>query len=248
MLKKLFMVTVLFVLALSASAFAGDLMSILPLDTAFIVNINMGKMLSTDVVKKQVEEGLAKQSPEQKKGYDEFIAKTGLDPLKNIQEIMVYVVGKIDPKADKPEAGVLLNGTFDVAKIIKAVSEDPKAKEDVVVEKFEGFDSIRGKKEADGIAVFIDNSTAVVGTPGAIKSVIAVKNGKAQPIKANEAFSNVLKKADTGASVFGVGLIPASLKEQAKANAQAAALAAVNALFFSFNYDTDLTFNFTGEI
>ncbi|HNW34577.1 MAG TPA: hypothetical protein PKM25_06580, partial [Candidatus Ozemobacteraceae bacterium] len=37
-------------------------------------------------------------------------------------------------------------------------------------------------------------------------------------------------------------------KDQAKANPQAAPLAAVNSLFFSFNYDANLTFNFTGEV
>ncbi|MFZ2957106.1 MAG: hypothetical protein WA705_09470 [Candidatus Ozemobacteraceae bacterium] len=248
MLKKISFVTMLFVLALSASAFAGDLMGLLPQDTAFIVNVNMGKMLTTDMVKKQVEDGLAKQSPEQKKSYDEFVSKTGLDPLKNIQEIMVYVVGKVDPKAEKPEVGVLINGSFDVAKILKAVSEDPKAKEDTIVEKFEGFDAIRGKKEADGTAVFLDANTVVIGTAPALKAVVAVKNGKGPSLATNAAFANLLKKADIGASVFGVGLMPASLKEQAKANPQAAPLAAINALFFAFNYDNDLTFNFTGEL
>jgi hypothetical protein len=190
---------------------------------------------------------MAKQTPEQKKAFDEFVTKTGIDPLKNLEGIMIFVNGKIDPKAEKQEAAVLINGTFDVAKIIEAIKKDEKAAADVTIEKFEGFDCIKGKKEADGMGVFLDNNTAVIGTAPAIKTVVDVKKG-GKGIAANAALGNLLKKVDTGSSMWGVGLIPPALKEKAKANPQAAPLAAINALFFSFNYDANLAFNFTGEV
>ncbi len=248
MLTKRFLVTVLLLAATAMSAMAGDLMQLVPENTAFLLNVNLGKMFATEAIKKQIDEGMAKQPADQKKAFDEFVAKTGIDPFKHLKSIVVFAAAKVDPKADKQDAGVLIDGTFEIAKILESIKSDKKASEDVSIEKFEGFDAVKGKKEADGMGVFLDNTTAVVGTNPAIKTVVDVKSGKAKSVANNAALGSLLKKVDTGATLWGVGLIPQTLKDQAKANPQAAPLAAVNSLFFSFNYDANLTFNFTGEV
>lgn len=248
MLTKRFLVTVLLLAATAMSAMAGDLMQLVPENTAFLLNLNLGKMFSTDAIKKQIDEGMAKQTPDQKKAYDEFVTKTGIDPFKHLKNVVVFAAPKTDPKSEKQDAGVLIDGSFEVAKILESIKSDKKAAEDVSIEKYEGFDAVKGKKDADGMGVFLDNTTAVVGTLPAIKTVVDVKNAKGKNISTNAALGSLLKKVDTGATLWGVGLIPQTLKDQAKANPQAAPLAAVNSLFFSFNYDADLTFNFTGEV
>lgn len=248
MLTKRFLVTVLLLAATAMSAMAGDLMQLVPENSAFLLNVNLGKMFATEAIKKQIDEGMAKQPADQKKAYDEFVAKTGIDPFKHLKSIVVFAATNADPKSEKQDAGVIVDGTFEIAKILESIKTDKKAAADVSIEKFEGFDAIKGKKEADGMGVFLDNSTVVVGTLPAIKSVVDVKGNKAKSIANNAAIGNLLKKVDTGATLWGVGLIPQTLKEQAKANPQAAPLASVNSLFFSFNYDADLTFNFTGEV
>ncbi len=248
MFKKFILVAILVSAMATGSAFAGDLLQLVPEDTSFVFNINLGKIISTEMVKKQITDGMAKQTPEQKKAYDEFIAKTGVDPLKDLTQIVVFVAGKIDPKSEKQEAGVLVDGNFDPAKIIEAIKKDEKAAADVEIIKFKGFDAIKGKKESDGMGVFLDNKTALIGTNPALEAVVGVKSANAKNLSANAAVGALLKKVDTNSSLWGVGLIPQNLKDQAKANPQAAPLAAVNALFFSFNYDNNITFNFCGEI
>ncbi len=248
MLTKRFFVTVLLLAATAMSAMAGDLMQLVPENTAFLLNVNLGKMFTTEAIKKQIDEGMSKQPADQKKAFDEFVAKTGIDPFKHLKNIVVFSAAKADPKAEKQDAGVLIDGSFEVAKILEAIKADKKAAEDVTIEKYEGLDAVKAKKEADGMAVFLDNTTIVLGTAPAIKSVVDVKGQKGKNVSANAAIGSLLKKVDTAATLWGVGMIPQALKDQAKANPQAAPLAAVNSLFFSFNYDADLTFNFTGEV
>ncbi|MBF0547942.1 MAG: hypothetical protein HQM08_26130 [Candidatus Riflebacteria bacterium] len=247
MLKRVIFLAVSFLFVINMS-FAGDLLSLTPDDAAFVVNVNLEKMLSSEVIKKQIDDNMAKQTPEQKKSFDEFVAKTGIDPFKHIKGLLIFIGNKVDEKTQKPNAAVLIDGTFDSEKIIKAIKEDPKASEDAVIEKFEGLDCIKGKKNADGVGVFLDPNSAVIGNPDSIKTVIGVKKGTGKNIKTNANLDALLKKADTSAAIWGAGLLPAQLKEQAKNNPQMQPLAAINALFFAFNYDKDLNFDFTGEL
>ncbi len=248
MLKRVLALTFVLVLASSCAALAGDLLQMVPETSNFVFGINLGKILKSPQVQKQVEEGMAKQTPEQKKLYDEFVQKTGLNPLQHLQQLVIFASGNVDPKEGKPEAGVLIDGTFDTAKIIATIKGDEKAAADVEITKFEGFDCIKAKKENEGMALFLDGNTAVVGSVEALKAVVAVKGGKSKAIASHAAVGNLLKKVDTSASFWGVGLIPQSLKDKAKENPQAAPLAALNAFFLAFNYENDLSFNFTGEV
>ncbi|RCK81564.1 MAG: hypothetical protein OZSIB_0698 [Candidatus Ozemobacter sibiricus] len=248
MLKRICALTFVLVLASGLAALAGDLLPLVPESSNFVFGINLGKILKSPQIQKQVEEGMAKQTPEQKKMYDEFVQKTGLNPLQHLQQFVIFASGNVDPKEGKPEAGVLIEGTFDINKILAAIKSDEKAAADVDITKFEGFDCIKAKKESEGMALFLDGTTAVVGSPEALKSVAAIKGGKGKAITSHGTFGNLLKKVDVNASFWGVGQIPQSLKDKARENPQAAPLAALNAFFLAFNYDNDLSFNFTGEV
>ncbi|MBF0406006.1 MAG: hypothetical protein HQM10_01540 [Candidatus Riflebacteria bacterium] len=247
MLKKVFLLAVLLFSSLSCVS-AVDLLSLAPESTSFVINVNFEKMMSSEALKKQVEENMAKQTPEQKKAFEEFITKTGIDPFKSIKGLLVFVSTKIDEKTQKPDAAVLIDGTFEIEKVLAAIKADPKASADAVIEKFEGFDCIKGKKTGEGIGVFLDANSAVIGNEGSVKTVIDIKKGAGKSMKTNPNLEALLKKADTAATIWGAGLIPPQVKEQAKNNPQMQPLAAVNALFFSFNYDKEIAFDFTGEI
>jgi hypothetical protein len=246
--KKVALGTIFLLVALSFSAFAADLTSLVPADSAFIININLTKIFASDTIKKQIEDGMAKQTAEQKKAYDDFVAKTGIDPMKSLKEVCMFMSTQGATSGEKPKGGVFISGTFDSAKIIEAIKSDPAAAKDTTVEKFEGYDAIKGKKDPDSLGVFLDANTAVIGNAAVVKSVIAIKAGKEKNLATNATFAGLLKKVDLGAAVYGAGLIPATVKEQAKANPQAAPLAALNTLFFAFNYEPDLSFSFTGEV
>lgn len=246
MFKKVSLMTVLFVMVLNLSAFAADLMTLIPENTAFLFSFNVTKALAMEEVKKQLEDSINKQSADQKKMYDEFVAKTGFDVTKDLKEVLFFVT-KVDPQGGKPDGAAVVSGNFQVEKLIAAVKESKDAGKDTTVEKFEGFDAIKAKNENDGIAVFIDNTTAVIGMPKDVKMVIDVKGGKTKPVSGNAAFTSLLKKADTAASIWGVGQMPANMKEQTKGNAAQAPFAAISWFAFAFNYAGDMSFNFMAE-
>lgn len=248
MAKKLVVLVSVLVLFAAFSAHASDLLQLVPGNSAFVLSLNLQRILSTDEIRAQVQDGMAKQTPEQKKAFDEFVQKTGIDPLKSVNNVMIFTSAQIDPATQQPEAGVVIRGTFDIQKILTAIKSDEKAAKDVTITKFEGFDAVRGKTPSDGIGIFIDPQTAAIGSENSLKAVAAVKSKKAQNITANTNFSSLLKRVNTSASIWGAGLLPKEIKQSLMNNPQAAPLAALNAIFFSFDYDKNLNFNFTGEV
>ncbi|MFZ2957896.1 MAG: hypothetical protein WA705_13495 [Candidatus Ozemobacteraceae bacterium] len=245
MFKKISLMTVLFVLVLNLSAFAADLMTLIPENIVFLSSLNLTKMLGMEEVKKQLEDSINKQSPDQKKIYDEFLAKTGFEVTKDLKEVIFFAT-KLDSQGGKPEGAAVFSGNFQVEKLIAFVKESSEAGKSAIVEKFEGFDAIKTKNENEGLAVFIDKNTVVIGMPKDIKMVIDVKGGKAKSVSGNAAFTSLLKKADTAASIWGVGQMPANTLEHAK-NAPNASFPGISLFTFAFNYSSDISFSFLAE-
>jgi hypothetical protein len=185
------------------------------------------------------------QFPEFSKMSDnnEFVRKTGIDPPRHINAITVFVWGNVR-KVDQ-ERAILFDGSFEVPKILESIRKDETVSRNVSIERLEGFDVVRAKEETDGMGVFLSNSTVAVGTNDAVKSVIAVRSNKAKNIFTNQLFCGLVKKIDTGASIWGAGIISQFHKEQLKSNHLLAPLAGIDALAFSFDYDTELNLDIT---
>jgi hypothetical protein len=247
MMKKLMLVTVLLVAFASSAIFAADLFQLVPQDADFVIQVNVNKILTSPEAKKALMENLEK-SAEQKAAFDEFVKNTGFNPMENLNQIMVFSSGKIDPKKPSQMAGALLDGKFDTAKILAAISKDEKAAKEVEIKKIDGFDAVVPKNKKDGYGMFLDATTAVVGAEEGVMKVKEIKTGKAKGIEARKEFFDILKKVDLKATVSGAGLIPADLKDKVKANPQAAPLAALNYFFFSFNHGENIDFKFNGEV
>lgn len=247
MIRKLLLVTALLVAFVSTSAFAGDLLKLIPQEADFVIQVNVNKILTSPEAKKALMENLDK-SPEQKAAFDEFVKNTGFNPMENLNQIMVFSSGSIDPQKPSQMAGALLDGKFETAKILEAITKDEKAKAEVEITKIDGFDAVVPKNKKDGYGLFIDAATAVVGAEEGVMKVKDVKAGKGKGVEAKKEFFDILQKVDLMATVSGAGLIPADLKEKVKANPQAAPLAALNYFFFSFNHGENIDFNFNGEV
>lgn len=247
MFKKLFLVVTLLVAMTGSALFSADLMQLVPQEADFILQINVGKFLTTPEVKKSILEGLDK-SADQKKAFDEFVAKTGFNPMENLSQVVVFSSGKVDPKSPSQLAGAIFEGKFEIAKIIEAISKDETASKDVEITKIDGFDAIVPKDKKDGYGLFLDNTTAIIGAEAGVLAVKEVKKGKGKNVTERKDFYNIIQKLDPKASVSGAGLIPAELKDKVKQNPQAAPLASLNYFFFTFNHGDNIEFNFNGEV
>jgi hypothetical protein len=229
------------------AAFAADLMSLVPQEADFVLQLNITKILETPEAKKALLDNLNK-SPEQKKAFDEFVKNTGFNPMENLKQVVVFSSGKVDPKKPAQMAGAVISGNFNKAKILEAIKKDEKAGKEVEISKLKGFDAVVPKSKKDGWGVFLDDSTVVVGAESGVNKVADIKAGKGKSVAARKEFFSIIKKMDTKATLSGAGLIPAELKAKVKANPQAAPLAALNYFFFSFNHGANITFDFNGEV
>lgn len=247
MFKKLMLVTALVVAFTGSAIFGADLFQLVPQEADFVIQVNVNKIVSTPEAEKALMSNLNK-SPEQKKAFDEFVKNTGFNPMKNLNQVVVFSSGKVDPKDPSQMAGAIFDGNFDIAKILEAIKNDKKASKDVEVKKIDGFDVVIPKNKKDGYGIFLDPSTAVVGAEKGVMAVKAIKTGKAKGIQTRKEFFDILKKVDANATISGAGLIPADLKAKVKANPQAAPLASLDYFFFSFNHGQNVEFTFNGEV
>lgn len=247
MFKKLMLVAALLVAFTSSAVFSADLMQLIPQDADFVFQVNVAKFLSTPEVKKALEESLEK-SPDQKKAYEEFMSKTGFNPMEGLTQFVVFTSGKVDPTSPAQMAGAIIEGKFDPAKITEAIKADKDAAKDVEITKIDGFDAIVPKNKKEGFGLFLDANTAVVGAEPGVNAVKEIKLGKGQAVTTRKDFYAILQKLDSQATISGAGMIPAELKDKVRQNPQAAPLAALNYFFFGFTHGENIVFNFNGEV
>ena len=241
------MLSAALVVAITGQAlFAADLTKMVPEDTDFIFQINVSKILKMPEVQKQIKESFEK-SPEQKKTYEDLIASSGFDPLKDINSITLFSSGKII-EGKEPVGGALIEGKFDIEKIVKVIKDDEAAKKDVDVTMVDGFNCVVPKNNKEGYGIFLDNQYAVVGSQLGVDAVKAIKMGKAKALENNKNFLAVMNKANTKATLCGAGLLPASFKEKCAQNPNAAALANIDSFFFDFNNDDNMILNLNAEV
>lgn len=247
MIKRLIFVAILLFAFANSAIFASDLLNLVPQNADFIIQVNLNKILATPETIKELMDSL-KQSAEQKAAFDEFVKSTGFNPLKDLNQIIVFSSGKIDPQKPSQMAGAILNGKFDKAKILDAIKKDEKAAKEVEIKKIDGFDAVVPKNKNDGYGMFLDANTVVLGAEEGVMKVKQIKAGKAKGIENRKEFFDILKKVDLKATVSGAGIIPPDLKEKVKANPQAAPLASLNYFFFAFNHGENIDFKFNGQV
>lgn len=197
---------------------AQDLLSVLPQDAMVVIDIHVGKLLANPEVRKAADEQAAKARAAGAPGVEEFVKNVGIDPMKDLQEIVVLVPFP-GPGGQAPEGGLtLLKGTFEEAKVLAVLEKSEDFKKDGKIDKFEGLTAIRIEGKAT-FAVFAAPDTLAIGTEPYLKKMVAIKAGKEKGIRDLPAFAEVLKRAKTDAGVWAAGLIPADLQARLAQNA-----------------------------
>ena len=246
MFKKILMTAAIAVAITGQALFAADITKMIPEDTDFILQVNVAKILAMPEIQKQINDEFEKQA-DQKKTYEEVKAKSGFDPLKDLTNVVLFSSGKV---LDGKEAvgGALIEGKYDIEKIIKVIKEDENAKKDVDVTVVDGFNCVVPKNSKDGYGMFLDNQYVVVGSQTGVDAVKAVKMGKGKTIENNKAFIAILNKIDSKSTISGAGILPQAFKEKCKQNPNAAAFANIDSFFFDFNNDKNMVFNLNAEV
>ena len=226
--------------------FAADMTKFIPEETDFLLQVNVSKILALPEVQKQIAEEFEKQ-PKNKEAYEEFKTKTGFDALKDLSNVVLFSSGKTEEGKDAL-AGAIVEGKYEVEKIIKAIKEDGNAAKDVDLTVVDGFNCITPKNSKDGYGMFLDNQYVVVGSQPGVDAVKAIKMGKGKTIDTNKDFLAIIKKLDSNATISGAGILPQAFKDKCVQNPQVAAFANINTFYFDFNNDKNVVFNLNAEV
>ena len=181
-----------------------DAMALVPKESTIVFSVNFDRLHGSKMWA-QVKDAV--NDPAAKKDYDEFVQKTGLDPLTQINGLSGGFSG---PAGAKPQFAVVLRGKFDEQKIIAYIKQKAKDEGRTTELKSEpyGGKTVYGEQD-DAAASFLDGSTLVIGGREWVKKVIDVGAGKAESVKKNEAVQALMGKAHTDQAVWAVGEVPA---------------------------------------
>ncbi len=198
-MKKIYAISVILFVVISLLAVPGckkspaagkdlALLKLVPMDAQGIVYANIKQALTLDLFKKQVET-LKKETakPGEKKAfenYEDFVAKTGIDPEKDIHSAVLAILnGNLKELSAGSSADILLilDLNYDRAKILGMLKE--QASRDNLNRSEETYKgapilNVQEKNGQEFSLAFLNDKTISFGKPAAVKQAIDLSQGK----------------------------------------------------------------------
>ena len=190
------------VLAFQPVARASEPDKLLPADSEFVLSLNMKQIVESDIIKKYALENLkqALQGADAKK----FLTDLGLDPLKDVERVVIGGSGKDQSDA---KGLVIVHGKFDPAKLFQAAEAQTKKDPDHFTLVKDGNDKMFKYQPDNGNPVYgtvVDETTVILSNEKkAITTALAV-SGK--PTLSKD-LSALISKQDDKASLWVVGVL-----------------------------------------
>jgi len=217
---------------------AENALKLIPKDVMAVFFIDIHRVMTIEFINNLINEKESDETSDELTDFQEFKAKTGIDPEKDIN----FIVGAITGETEKgKEDGVgIVNLTYNKDLLLSTIKEElAKEKEEeheLIEEEYNGFTIYTVKEECEeeeeeeeeekeeehgeeeeehgekhekgGSFSFLDESNIAVGNENAVKSVIDVLQKKKENVFKNEGFSSLLTKIDKDAIFWGAALIP----------------------------------------
>jgi len=179
-------------------------MTLLPKESSIVFALNLDRLRGSKVWANVQE---YRNDPSSKKDYDEFVQKTGLDPLTQVTMVLGGVPSDVDTSH---EMAVVIKGKFDEQKLVAYAREkqktDPNHPGEIKSESY-GGKTIYSSDDQMGF-VFLDGTTFALAGKNWVKKVIDLAAGKGESVKRNDAVQALVKKTKTQAALWGVGQVP----------------------------------------
>jgi hypothetical protein len=222
-------------LASCSSATGGNptgeaLLKFMPKTTRGVITVDVHRVMTTEAAVKALQEPKAKQK------YDEFVKMSGIDPMKDVYFIGVGLTGS--PTSKVQEGGAIINLKYNKDKLLAVMKE--KAPE-FRTESYNGltiYSNLDGSETKQTTrAAFLDETHIVIGSEAGIKSIIDVRQKKADSLIKSPDMVAILKTLDKTAMVWGAFCVPPDLiKKGIESSPQLKVLEGVTALTMSFDY------------
>jgi len=229
----------------AAPADAEGALKLIPKDVMAVFYIDIHRVLAIEFINNLIKEKESDETSDELTGLEEFKAKTGIDPEKDINFIVAAITGEAE-KGDE-EGVAIINLTYDKDHLLSVIKEEiAKEKEEehekqaeeeeeeeekeeekeLIEEEYNGFTIYTVKEECeeeeeeeemeDGESfAFLDKSNIAAGNKNSVKSVIDVLAKKNESVLKNEGLSALLNKINKEAIFWGAALIPAEAIKEA---------------------------------
>jgi hypothetical protein len=218
----------------SGTGAAKEDMQLVPRETDIVLMANVTRMRNTQMWRKVLD--LRDSDEKNKKDYEEFVAKCGLDPFKHIDSVFIALPQQ--GGGAKEFAGIL-RGSFDETKLVACAREQAKKDgSDVTAIDYNGKKLYTDTKKGEAFATFLDGKTVAVGGKEWIKRVVdlAGKKDAGPSAKQNDALIGLMKRTKTSEAMWGAGVVPESARESLKNDPNLAAAASMKNVFGSIDF------------
>lgn len=196
--------TLAVVLAAAPAARAAEPDKLLPADSEFVMSVNVKQVLDSDIIKKYALEQLkqALQGNDARK----FLTDLGLDPLKDVDKVVLGGSGK-----DQSDAKVLMvvHGKFDPEKLFKAAEAQTKKDPDHFSLVKDGKDVMFKYQPDNGNPVYgtvVDDKTVVAGSDKKMITTALAAAGGTKPTLSKD-LTTLIGRMDDKASLWMAAVV-----------------------------------------
>ena len=205
-------------------------LTLLPKDSTFLFSVDMKKLAATALYNK------IKEDTKTLEKYNEFVEKTGVDPEKHVERIILAIPPDVE---ETQEVAIVVFGTFDREKILSAIEE----KGEIETSTYEGLDVYSFTPDDEPMSMsFLAEGCIAFGGQESIKRMIELSKGKGESIEANAEMMDVLKDIHQEDMFWGAGLIPEGYKQKAMANPMTKSFASLRSIILSINAEKGFDF------
>jgi hypothetical protein len=221
----------------SGSGAAREDLALVPKETDIVLMANVARMRGTAMWRKLLD--VRDGDVAQKKEFDEFVAKCGFDPFKQVDSLFMAFP---QSTGEQKEFAAVLRGTFNEEKLVACGREQAKKDgRDVITTEYGGKKIYTDNQKGEAFASFLDNKTVVIGGKEWVKKVIDLAAGKGESAKTNETLAGLLKRAKTSDALWGAGLVPQSTRDQFKNDPRLSSAASMKDIFGSVDFASGVT-------
>jgi hypothetical protein len=199
--------------------------SYLPANADLVMVVNFRQIVDSPVVQKYAVDEIKKNLSKDEKAQT-FMKATGLDPLKDIDSLMVANAGGLD----KGQMLFVVRGTFNKSKIHTALQDYAKKEADKLAilppqDSIQVYELKAEKKDEKAVfAAFADNKT-IVASLSKDDTIKAVQSSGKSPAAPTAKMKAALSKLTGKESIWVAGIITDEAKAALKKNPQSAAFA-----------------------
>lgn len=170
------------------------------------------------------------------KDYEDFIEKTGIDPKKDINSVVVAVFSELDDK--DPELSVIANLNYDKQKLLAVLKESGK---DFQTSDFNGRTLYSGKDEKGKEAgfIFLTDNIITAGSIEGVKKVAALSGKEGKNILDDPKMKSYMEKAGNSSIFSFVFRFPEKMKGMKGNSMIQADLSKAEALYGNVNFDNN---------